>query len=161
MTSYELTHFWKTKPQIRSTDRFLQAKSITFIFIKMMSLDLLVQMAYCLFGFSSRKVSRRCGLLYVSGKVPTYPPPKATLTLTSHLGQNVGLGEGRWAVSQKRIMVRSCSLFRRTTEKIFSHFKFFVLVFFQNATADFITNCDGLLLQSAIGITKCDRYYKV
>ena len=120
MTSYELTHFWKTKPQIRSTDRFLQAKSITFIFIKMMSLDLLVQMTYCLCGFSSRKVSRRCGLLYVS-----------------------------------------CSLFRRTTEKIFSHFKFLVLVFFQNATADFITNCDGLLLQSATGITKCDRYYKV
>ena len=30
-------------------------------------------------------------------------------------------------------------------------------MFFQNATADFITNCDGLLLQSAIGITKCDR----
>ena len=72
MTSYELTHFWKTKPQIRSTDRFLQAKSITFIFIKMMSLDLLVQMAYCLCGFSSRKVSRRCGLLYVSGKVYHY-----------------------------------------------------------------------------------------
>ena len=98
------------------------------------------------------------------GKCPPTPPPtppKATLTLTSHLGQNVGLGEGRWAVSQKRIMVRSCSLFRRTTEKIFSHFKFLVLVFFQNATADFITNCDGLLLKSATGITKCDRYYKV
>ena len=28
------------------------------------------------------------------GKVPTYPSPKPTLTLTSHLGQNVGLGEG-------------------------------------------------------------------
>ena len=31
---------------------------------------------------------------YVSGKLPTYPSPKPTLTLTSHLGQNVGLGEG-------------------------------------------------------------------
>ena len=30
----------------------------------------------------------------VSGKLPTYPSPKSTLTLTSHLGQNVGLGEG-------------------------------------------------------------------
>ena len=30
----------------------------------------------------------------VSGKLPTYPFPKSTLTLTSHLGQNVGLGEG-------------------------------------------------------------------
>ena len=27
-------------------------------------------------------------------KLPTYPSPKPTLTLTSHLGQNVGLGEG-------------------------------------------------------------------
>ena len=32
--------------------------------------------------------------LYVSGKLPTYPSPKLTLTHTSHLGQNVGLGEG-------------------------------------------------------------------
>ena len=39
----------------------------------------------------------------------------------------------------------------------------------QSARAFFITNCDGLLsqsataflLQSATGITKCDRYYKV
>ena len=31
---------------------------------------------------------------YVSGKLPTYPSLKPTLTLTSHLGQNVGLGEG-------------------------------------------------------------------
>ena len=30
----------------------------------------------------------------VSGKLPSYPSPKPTLTLTSHLGQNVGLGEG-------------------------------------------------------------------
>ena len=33
------------------------------------------------------------GSLYVSGKLPTYPSPKPTLNLTSHLGQNVGLGE--------------------------------------------------------------------
>ena len=32
--------------------------------------------------------------LKVSEKLPTYPFPKSTLTLTSHLGQNVGLGEG-------------------------------------------------------------------
>ena len=32
--------------------------------------------------------------LYVSGKLPTYPSPKPTLTLTSHLRQNVGLREG-------------------------------------------------------------------
>ena len=38
------------------------------------------------------------------GKLPTYPSPKPTLLLTSHLGQNVGLwggGGGRWAVSRK------------------------------------------------------------
>ena len=30
----------------------------------------------------------------VSGKLPTYPSPKPTLTVTSLLGLNVGLGEG-------------------------------------------------------------------
>ena len=30
--------------------------------------------------------------------------PKPTLMLTSHLGQNVGLREDMWAVSQKRII---------------------------------------------------------
>ena len=32
--------------------------------------------------------------LYVSKKLPTYPSPKPTLTLTSHFGQNVGREEG-------------------------------------------------------------------
>ena len=35
------------------------------------------------------------GSIQVSEKLPTYPSPKSTLTLTSHLGQNVGLGEGQ------------------------------------------------------------------
>ena len=30
----------------------------------------------------------------LTAKLPTYTSPKPTLTLTSHLGQNVGLGEG-------------------------------------------------------------------
>ena len=34
------------------------------------------------------------GPIQVSGKLSTYPSPKLTLTLTSHLGQNVGLVEG-------------------------------------------------------------------
>ena len=38
----------------------------------------------------------------VSVKLPTYSSPKPTLTLSSYLGQNVGLGRGRWAVSQTR-----------------------------------------------------------
>ena len=29
-----------------------------------------------------------------NGKLSTYPSPRPTLTLISHLGQNVGLGEG-------------------------------------------------------------------
>ena len=44
--------------------------------------------------------------LFVSGKLPTYPSPKPTLTLTCHLGQNVGLrGRGRGA--RKRITIPS------------------------------------------------------
>ena len=34
------------------------------------------------------------GSLYVSGKLPSYPSPKPTSTLISHVGENVGLGEG-------------------------------------------------------------------
>ena len=34
------------------------------------------------------------GSLYIYGKLPTYPSPEPTLTLTSHFGQNVDLGEG-------------------------------------------------------------------
>ena len=30
----------------------------------------------------------------VNGKLPTYPSPKPTLTLTSHMGKNDGSGEG-------------------------------------------------------------------
>ena len=43
------------------------------------------------------KYSNPLGSSYVSGKLPTYPPPppqKPTITRTSHLGQHVGLGEG-------------------------------------------------------------------
>ena len=39
-------------------------------------------------------VGRKFGSLYVYRKLPTYPSPKPALTVTSHLGQNVGLGEG-------------------------------------------------------------------
>ena len=34
------------------------------------------------------------GSIYFSGKLTTYPSLNLTLTLTSHFGQNVGLGEG-------------------------------------------------------------------
>ena len=39
-------------------------------------------------------IDTNSGLIWVSGKLPTYPSPKPTLTLTSHLGQNIGFGEG-------------------------------------------------------------------
>ena len=38
-------------------------------------------------GFRTTKFPRFRNLLYVSGKLPTYPSPKPTLTLTCHLGQ--------------------------------------------------------------------------
>ena len=44
--------------------------------------------------YSRRLLRSLFGSLYVSGKLPTYPSPKPTSTLTSLLGQNVGLGEG-------------------------------------------------------------------
>ena len=34
------------------------------------------------------------GSIKVSEKLPTYPSLKPTSSLSSHLGQNVGLGEG-------------------------------------------------------------------
>ena len=51
----------------------------------------LLILTYCFFDVL---VAGNTESLYVSGKLPTYPSPKSTLTLNSHLGQNVGLGEG-------------------------------------------------------------------
>ena len=42
--------------------------------------------------------------MYVYGKQPAYPSPNLTLTLTSHFGQNVRFGKGRWAFSQKQVL---------------------------------------------------------
>ena len=39
-------------------------------------------------------LGKSIGSIQISGKLPTYPSPKPSLSLTSHLGQNVGLGEG-------------------------------------------------------------------
>ena len=55
-------------------------------------LDRNVLLAFAL--YSRRLLRSLFGSLFVSGKLPTYPSPKPTSTLTSHLGQNVGLGEG-------------------------------------------------------------------
>ena len=41
-----------------------------------------------------RQTQSIVGSLHVSGKLPTYPSPRPTLTLTSHLGHNVALGVG-------------------------------------------------------------------
>ena len=45
------------------------------------------------------------GYMVVSGKLPTYLSPNLTLTLTSFFGQMLGLGRGRWEVSQKRLLI--------------------------------------------------------
>ena len=42
-----------------------------------------------------------------SGKVPTYPSPNLTLTLILSLGKMLGLGRGRWSVSQKRPLIQN------------------------------------------------------
>ena len=57
-------------------------------------------------GMSKRKVCQSSGSIQVSGKRLTYPSLKLTLTLTSYLGQNVSLREGR-AVSQKPKFIQS------------------------------------------------------
>ena len=43
----------------------------------------------------SNRNPRIFGSIQVAGKLPTYPSPKLTLTLTSRSGQNDGLGEGQ------------------------------------------------------------------
>ena len=45
-------------------------------------------------GLGTSSSLRKLGSLYVSWKLPTYPSPKPTLTLMSHFGQSVGLGQG-------------------------------------------------------------------
>ena len=40
-------------------------------------------------------------LIEVSGKIPTYPSPKPTLTLNSHLGKMLASGRGKWAASHE------------------------------------------------------------
>ena len=45
------------------------------------------------------------GSLYISGKLPTYPSPKPTFCLKWKVSVDVGIEEGRWAVSQKCIMI--------------------------------------------------------
>ena len=44
--------------------------------------------------FNTVIIVAKIGSIQVSAKLPTYPSPELTLTLTFHLGQNDGLGEG-------------------------------------------------------------------
>ena len=50
-------------------------------------------------------------IIQVSGKLSTYPSPNSTLTLTYHLGQNVGLGKGQ--VSNEGAMPPEVPFFQR------------------------------------------------
>ena len=45
-------------------------------------------------GGEGRGTQEKCGSIEVSEQLSTYPSPKTTLTLTSHLGQNCDLWEG-------------------------------------------------------------------
>ena len=51
-------------------------------------------------------VSDQCRFL---GNCSPTPPPKSTLTLTSHLGHNVGFGEGWVEHEDIAILGRSCA----------------------------------------------------
>ena len=53
-----------------------------------------ISVNFCKFSCAWARPRRANGSLYVYGKLPTYPSLKPTSALTSHLGQNVGLGEG-------------------------------------------------------------------
>ena len=71
---------------------------------------------YCLFlvslfriqlhFYSKEEVGMEFLPVRVSGKLPSYPSPNLTSTLTSRFGQNLDLGRGRWTVSQKRQLIR-------------------------------------------------------
>ena len=70
------------------------------------------QCCYCLFWSHYQQgmamaAGGKIGSIKVSGKRPTYPSPKPTLTCASRLGQNVGLGEG-WV--GKKLCIGSCSV---------------------------------------------------
>ena len=45
-------------------------------------------------GFPPKPGKSALGTRLVSVKLPIYSSPKPALSLTSHIGQNVGLGEG-------------------------------------------------------------------
>ena len=79
--------------------------------VTIMAISWLLFTCNCLQGFfhsvqSSFALHGRFWSIKVSGKLSTYPSLKLTLTLTSHQGQNDGLGWGRWTVYQKRKSVR-------------------------------------------------------
>ena len=61
-------------------------------FIAIIQLIQFMQTGYCLWDSSWTGIIFRS--FYVSVNLPTYPSPKPTLTHSSYLGQNFGLGEG-------------------------------------------------------------------
>ena len=80
-TSMALMHDYVIRANFTTTPR-LKEKFFAYAFIV---LGYSIQL-YCL--------GNLFGSFYLSGKLPTYPSPKTTLILTSHLMQNFGLGEG-------------------------------------------------------------------
>ena len=52
------------------------------------------------------------GSFNLSGKLATYPSPKPTLTLSSYLEQNVGLGEGYPLLGRGEEVQKRCIILR-------------------------------------------------
>ena len=89
---YESATFWIRSPYVEMSESAMNLESCgRQIRIFFLSSDA-TRSSPVLYGEYSRRCQARS--LYVSGKLPTYPFPKPTLTLTSHLRQNVGLGDG-------------------------------------------------------------------
>ena len=59
---------------------------------------------------------------------PTYPSPKPTLTLTSHLGQNVGLREGWVGSFQEKYNYSESFAYLLLLNKVRPHFQVFCKV---------------------------------
>ena len=71
-------------------------RKVCFFYIKLFALVMVRYLGEekLAIQFNTVIIVAKIGSIQVSAKLPTYPSPELTLTLTFHLGQNDGLGEG-------------------------------------------------------------------
>ena len=86
------------------------------------------------------------GSMYVSGKLPTYPSPKLTLTLTSRFGKNVRFGKGLWGVAQKHSLIPDMQPSPNTPAQLMK-----ASSVIQNINGNSFPNCD--LSQTKLSVT--------